>query len=198
MVKEEGKMDKYMTQSGQLAVELSALLNLDSDIDTMLSVSMYLVNQYMGTERSSIFLFDPMEQQLASYTSLDLAKQEIRMPKSTGVAGWVLEHRMPAVLNDAYNDSRFFRGVDDMTGFRTRNLICCPLIDDGENCLGTVQSLNKKSGNFTTDDLELLSETGHLLAAAIRKNGRYDEMIAVNIANKELRRGLSTDLAFLQ
>lgn len=191
-------MDKYMTRSNQLAVELSALLNLDSDIDTMLSVSMYLVNQYMDTERSSIFLFDPIEQQLTSYTSLDLAKQEIRMSKSTGVAGWVLEHRMPAVLNDAYNDSRFFRGVDDMTGFRTRNLICCPLIDDGENCLGTVQSLNKKSGNFTTDDLEMLGETGRLLTTTIRKSGRYDEMITVNTAHKELRIGMSTNLAFLQ
>jgi hypothetical protein len=76
----------------------------------------------MGAERSSIFLLDPLKQQLTSYSSLDLAKQEIRMSKSTGVAGWVLEHRMPAVINDAYNDSRFFRGVDDMTGFPDRAL----------------------------------------------------------------------------
>jgi hypothetical protein len=59
-------------------------------------------HQYMDSERSSIFVFDPLNKQLTSYSSLDLGKLEIRIPKSTGVAGWVFEHRMPAVINDAY------------------------------------------------------------------------------------------------
>jgi adenylate cyclase len=189
-------MEKYTTtRSAQLAVKLSALLNLESDMDTILSVSMYEINKYMGAERSSIFLLDPLKQQLTSYSSLDLAKQEIRMSKSTGVAGWVLEHRMPAVINDAYNDSRFFRGVDDMTGFRTRNLICCPLIDDNRKCLGTVQSLNKKSGDFTTDDLEILDVTARLVAVVLNKNKAYDEMLTTNITCGKLENRLSTELA---
>jgi adenylate cyclase len=189
-------MEKYTTtRSAQLAVKLSALLNLESDMDTILSVSMYEINKYMGAERSSIFLLDPLKQQLTSYSSLDLAKQEIRMSKSTGVAGWVLEHRMPAVINDAYNDSRFFRGVDDMTGFRTRNLICCPLIDDNRKCLGTVQSLNKKSGDFTTDDLEILDVTARLVAVVLSKNKAYDEMLTTNITCGKLENRLSTELA---
>jgi adenylate cyclase len=196
MVKEGGEMEKYTTtRSAQLAVKLSALLNLESDMDTILSVSMYEINKYMGAERSSIFLLDPLKQQLTSYSSLDLAKQEIRMSKSTGVAGWVLEHRMPAVINDAYNDSRFFRGVDDMTGFRTRNLICCPLIDDNRKCLGTVQSLNKKSGDFTTDDLEILDVTARLVAVVLSKNKAYDEMLTTNITCGKLENRLSTELA---
>ncbi len=189
-------MEKYTTtRSAQLAVKLSALLNLESDMDTILSVSMYEINKYMGAERSSIFLLDPLKQQLTSYSSLDLAKQEIRMSKSTGVAGWVLEHRMPAVINDAYNDSRFFRGVDDMTGFRTRNLICCPLIDDNRKCLGTVQSLNKKSGDFTNDDLEILDVTARLVAVVLSKNKAYDEMLTTNITCGKLENRLSTELA---
>lgn len=192
-------MEKYTTtRSAQLAVKLSALFSFESDIDTILSVSMYIINKYMDAERSSIFLLDPLKQQLTSYSSLDLAKQEIRMSKSTGVAGWVLENRMPALINDAYNDSRFFRGVDDMTGFRTRNLICCPLMDGDENCFGTLQALNMKSGKFTTDDLELLSDAARLLAAAINKSVRYDEMITTHTVHKELRKGMSIELAMPQ
>jgi adenylate cyclase len=176
-----GKMEKHMTRSHQLAMELSELFNLECNIDTLLSVSMYKLNQYMDSERSSIFLFDPLKQQLTSYSSLDLEKQEIRMSKSSGVAGWVFEHRMPAVINDAYADNRFYRGVDDMTSFRTRNLICTPLTDDKENCLGTIQSLNKKSGNFTLDDLELLGITARLVAVTINKSRRYNEMLNKNI-----------------
>jgi adenylate cyclase len=191
-------MKKHLPESQRSAMELSAILNLDNDMDTILSVSMYVINQYMDAERTSIFLLDPLKQQLTSYSSLDLNKHEIRMSKSTGVAGWVIEQRMPAAINDAYDDRRFFRGVDDMTGFRTRNLICCPLIDDNENCLGTLQALNKKGGNFTPDDLELLSHAAWLLVDAIKKSGSYEEMITMNTACEELKNGMSTELAIFQ
>jgi adenylate cyclase len=188
-------MEKSRIRPHCLVTELSQLLNLDTNLDTVLAVSMYKLNQYMDSERSSIFVFDPLNKQLTSYSSLDLAKLEIRMSKSTGVAGWVFEHRMPAVINDAYHDSRFYRGVDDMTGFRTRNLICTPMIDDNGKCLGTIQSLNKKSGNFTTDHLEILDVTARLVAVALNKNKAYDEMLTPNITCGKLENRLSTEWA---
>ena len=188
-------MEKSRIRPHCLVTELSQLLNLDTDLDTVLAVSMYKLNQYMDSERSSIFVFDPLNKQLTSYSSLDLGKLEIRMPKSTGVAGWVFEHRMPAVINDAYDDSRFYRGVDDMTGFRTRNMICSPMIDDNGKCLGTIQSLNKKSGDFITDDLELLDVTARLVAVILNKNKAYDEMLTTNIPCGKLENILSTELA---
>ena len=188
-------MEKSRIRPHCLVTELSQLLNLDTDLDTMLAVSMYKLNQYMDSERSSIFVFDPLNKQLTSYSSLDLGKLEIRMPKSTGVAGWVFEHRMPAVINDAYDDSRFYRGVDDMTGFRTRNMICSPMFDDNGKCLGTIQSLNKKSGDFTTDDLELLDVTARFVAVILNKNKAYDEMLTTNIPCGKLENRLSTELA---
>ena len=111
---------------------------------------------------------------------------EIRMSKSTGVVGWVFENRMSAIINNAYDDSRFYRGVDDMTGFRTCNLVCTPLIGYKEHCLGTLQSLNKKSGSFTADDLELLDLTARLLAVAIRNSRRYGEILTITMASKKL------------
>ena len=188
-------MEKSRIRPHRLVTELSQLFNLETRLDTVLVVSMYKLNQYMDSERSSIFIFDPLNKQLTSYSSLDLAKLEIRMSKSTGVAGWVFEHCMPAVINDAYDDSRFYRGVDDMTGYRTRNLICTPLIDDKGKCLGTIQSLNKKSGDFTTNDLELLDMTARLVAVALNKKRGYDEMLAANITCEKLGNRLSTELA---
>jgi adenylate cyclase len=179
-------MEKSLIRHFCLANELSQLFDLESNIDNVLAVSMYKLNQLMDSERSSIFLFDPLKQQLTSFSSQDLEKKEIRIPKSSGVSGWVFEHRMPAIVNDTDNDSRFYSGVDDMTGFRTRNLICTPLIDYKERCSGTLQSLNKKSGDFTTDDLELLDLTARLVAVAISNSRRYDEMLTTNMARKKL------------
>ena len=170
-------MEKSTIQSYRLAKELSQLFDLEGNLDTALSVSMYNLNQFMESERSSIFLFEPLKEQLISFSSLDLKKDEIRIPKSLGVAGWVFEHCKPAVVNNAYEDSRFYRGVDDMTGFHTRNLICTPLLDHKDNCLGTLQSLNKNRGDFTTDDLELLDLTACMVAVAINNSRRYNKTL---------------------
>lgn len=179
-------MERSMIRHYRLAKELSQLFDLESNIDAVLAVSMYKLNHYMDSERSSIFLFDPLKQQLTSFSSQDLAKKEIRIPKSSGVSGWVFEHRRPAIVNDTENDSRFYSGVDDMTGFRTRNLICTPLIDYKENCSGTLQSLNKKGGDFTTDDLELLDLTARLVAVAINNSRLYNEIQTTNMASKKV------------
>lgn len=182
----EVNMNKGIFRHYLLANELSQLFDLESRIDNVLAVSLYKLNQLMDSERSSVFLFDPMQQQLTSFSSQDLEKNEIRIPKSRGVIGWVFDHRMPAIITNAYDDSRFYRGVDDMTGFRTRDLICTPLIDSEKRCCGTLQSINKKSGEFTADDLELLALTARLVAVAIRNSRRYDEMLTTNMASKKL------------
>jgi adenylate cyclase len=168
-----------------LAKELARLFDLESNIDTMLSYSMLKLNHHMDSERSSIFIFEPLKQQLTSFSSLDLEKHEFRIPKSIGITGWVFEHRKPAIVHKAYEDSRFYRGVDDVTGFQTRNLICTPLIDFRDRCLGTLQSLNKKTGDFTNDDLELLDLAARMLAVAISNNKRYSEIQITNEARRK-------------
>ncbi len=185
----EGKIQPY-----RLGMELSQLFDLESDIDTALSVSMTNLNQFMDSERSSIFLFQPMKDQLTIFSSLDLGKNEIRIPKSLGVAGWVFEHRKPAIVYNAYEDSRFCKEVDLMTGFHTRNLICTPLIDCREHCLGTLQSLNKKNGDFTTEDLELLNFIARMVAVAINNSKRYSEILITNEARKRLIKQIIGDI----
>lgn len=178
-------MAESATRSYQMASKLSQLFDLESRIDTVLSVSMYYLNQFMDTERSSVFLFQHWNQQLSIFSSLDLEKHEIEIPKSCGVAGWVFANRESTIVNDAYADSRFHKEVDEMTGFKTRNLVCTPLLDSNEHCLGTLQSLNKKAGNFTTDDLELLNLASGIIAVAIKNSKRYNEVLVTNEARRK-------------
>ena len=187
-------MKKNKIQPYRLGLELSQLFDLESDIDTALSASMTNLNQFMDSERSSIFLFQPLKDQLTIFSSLDLEKNEIRIPKSLGVAGWVFEHRKPTIVNNAYEDSRFCKEVDLMTGFRTRNLICTPLIDSRKHCLGTLQSLNKKSGDFSTEDLELLNLIARMVAVAINNSKRYSEILITNEARKRLIKQIIGDI----
>ena len=178
-------MEESKTRSYRLAKELSKLFDLESEIDTVLSVSMYHLNQFMDSERSSIWLFQHWNQKLAIFSSLDLEKSEIRIPTSCGVAGWVFVNRKPAVVNNAYQDSRFYREVDDRTGFHTRTLVCTPLLDYKDHCLGTLQSINKKTGDFTTDDLELLNLAARMVVVAINNSRHYTEILVTSEARRK-------------
>jgi len=190
-------MEESMTRSYRLSKELSQLFDLESNIDTVLSVSMYHLNQFMDSERSSVFLFQHLNQQLTVFSSLDLKKNEIRVPKSCGVAGWVFVNRQSAVVNNAYEDNRFYQKVDDMTGFRTRNLICTPLLDSKDNCMGTLQSLNKKSGDFTADDLDLLNLAAGMVAVAIKNSKQYTELLVTNNAREKFINQITGNLGKL-
>jgi adenylate cyclase len=187
-------MKESMTRSYCLAKELSQLFDLEGKIDTMLSVSMYHLNQFMDSERSSIWLFQHWNQKLTIFSSLDLEKNEIRIPKSCGVAGWVFVNREPAVVNNAYEDNRFYRKVDDMTRFHTRNIVCTPLLDYKDHCLGTLQSLNKTTGDFTTDDLELLNLAARMVAVSINNSRRYKEISVTNEARRKFIKKISGDI----
>jgi adenylate cyclase len=187
-------MEESKTRSYRLAKELSQLFDLESKIDTVLSVSMYHLNQFMDSERSSVFLFQHWNQQLTVFSSLDLNKNEIQIPKSCGVAGWVFVNRQSAVVNNAYEDSRFYKKVDNITGFHTRNLICTPLLDSKNHCLGTLQSLNKKDGGFTTDDLELLNLAAGMVAIAIKNSKHYIELSATNKARKKFIKQIADNI----
>jgi GAF domain-containing protein len=91
----------------------------------------------------------------------------------------------PAVIKNAYEDNRFYKEVDEMTGFQTRNMICTPLLHNKDNCLGTIQSLNKIGGEFTTDDLELLNLAASMVAVAINNSRQYNELLVTNEARRK-------------
>ena len=84
-----------------------------------------------------------------------------------------------------------------MTGFQTRNLICTPLIDYKDHCLGTIQSLNKNGGDFTTEDLELLNLTARMVAVAINNSKRYNEILITNDARRKLIKQIMDNIGFI-
>lgn len=179
-------MQKDTMRNYCLSNDLSRIFDLKKNIDTALSFCMYNLNKVMDSDRSSIFLYHPTRQELVIYSSLDLTQGEIRIPISFGVAGWVFGHRKPAIVHNTYEDCRFYGGVDDMTGFYTRNLICAPLNDNNGNCLGTLQTLNNKGNHYTTNQLELLEYFARMVAVAIKNNSLYNELIVTNNARKKV------------
>ena len=71
---------------------------------------------------------------------------EIRIPRDQGIAGAVVASGELINISDAYEDDRFDRSVDDASGFRTRSILCLPLVGQEGHVLGVAQILNKQNG----------------------------------------------------
>ncbi len=69
---------------------------------------------------------------------------EIRLPVGRGIAGWVARTGRPVAVADAYEDSRFDPGVDRQTGYRTRSVVCAPLVARNGEVAGVLEVVHRK------------------------------------------------------
>jgi adenylate cyclase len=83
-------------------------------------------------------------------------QREIRILNTSGVAGYVYTAGEALIIHDAYADDRFNRSIDEQTGFTTRNILCVPIKTVKGEIIGVAQTLNKRTGKFTKQDLSLL------------------------------------------
>ena len=123
----------------------------------------------LDCERVSLFIHDRLTDMLVVHSAQGLQKNQIKIPKNKGIVGAVFMTGEKLKIDDAYQDARFNKEVDKMTNYRTRNIICYPLIDKDGDVFGAIQAINKRKTCFDNNDEEILSIFS-LQASAILKN----------------------------
>ena len=108
----------------------------------------------LDAERSSLFLVDRVSQTLLLRVTEGLAgRQEIRIPIGSGIAGAVAASGRAERVDDAYADPRFNPEVDQLFGYRTRSILCLPMLDRRGEVFAVAQLLNRRDGKpFTADN----------------------------------------------
>ncbi|KAA8593967.1 hypothetical protein FQN60_004801, partial [Etheostoma spectabile] len=76
----------------------------------------------------------------------NLRQNEFRIPADQGIAGHVATTGQILNIKDAYSHPLFYRGVDDSTGFKTRNILCFPIKDENNEVIGVAELVNKMNG----------------------------------------------------
>lgn len=151
-------------------VEVSALINGITESSELLAAVLDVARRVMNVEAASLFLVNAdgaLELAVASNT--DEPTQRIVVPRGKGIAGWVLENGRSLLVPDAYSDPRFYREADKQTGFRTRSILCVPLLRNATE-VGVLQVLNPIGREaFDSSDLSAFEAYGNLVATAIEK-----------------------------
>lgn len=121
-----------------------------------------------------------------------------RLKPGEGIAGWVAARGSPLIANDVAQDSRFYRGIDEVTHLQTASIICVPLRVRGK-IIGVLEVVNKLSGEgFNSKDQSWLSTLASQAAIAIDNARLYERLEAEKrrILNyqEDLRRRLAQKL----
>jgi len=175
-------------------VRASELLNSSLDLAKILRRLLGYTTRHLNAETGTIYLLDREKKELWARISKARRNVEIRLPLGQGIAGHVAQTGKTVRVRDAYEDKRFFRGIDKQSGFRTKSMLCMPMRDKAGRIIGVFQILNKKRGVFSREDEWFLRSVSIPATIAI-ENARLHK---AEIESQKVQRDLELAAAIQQ
>ena len=149
--------------------EIAQAFNSTLDLQQVLTLVMTKTNELLGVEAGSVALLSEDRQELTFHASAGGGADVVRgfkMPANEGIVGWVIFHGKSLLVPDVTRDARHYGRIDAESGFKTRSILCVPLISKGK-VLGAIEVLNKRDGLFDDDDLRMTEALALSAAPAI-------------------------------
>jgi len=175
-------------------MEISRQLNSTLDLGHLLNKIIKSATELTDTETASILLLDQKTGELRFEAASQMTRgavEAIVVPIDGSLAGWVVQHGEPVLVEDARNDPRFFKGVDETIDFQTRNLLGVPMIAHNK-VIGVVQAVNKRSNSpWTEDDVNTLTTLAAQAAIAIENARLFQQSDFISEMVHELRTPLA-------
>ncbi|MBR1425599.1 HD domain-containing protein [bacterium] len=159
-------------------VKISRSITALTDIDELLHVIAQETKNAIGADRCTVFLWDKDDDELWSKVALGVDEnKEIRFPADKGLAGYVVKTGETLNIIDAYSDPRFNPEVDINTGYKTKTILCMPIMNNNKEIIGAFQVLNKIDGVFTKNDEDLLIAIGGSASIALENAQLFDQQL---------------------
>ena len=158
----------------RILTEVSASLDLDRALNRTLA----LLNDAIGAEQGTIMLLNAEDNLLhyrAGYGYLtDKVSGEgrgFRLKIGEGLAGWVVERREPALVNDLLTDPRWVQ--TGATSHEHRSALVMPLLV-AEDVIGVLMVFHRQPGYFSGELLSLVKAIAGQVAVAINNAHLYE------------------------
>ena len=160
----------------KLMLEAARTFNTTLEYEELIEMVLKLVMAAVDSELAAIYRHDPdrRERRTRFMSNRDYKVVTIGREPSAGVVGWIMENRESVIINDAANDPRLDHAMGHMTGIPARTLVALPLVGRGR-LIGVVEAVNKLSGEFTQNDVDILTGLNNQIAVAIENAYLYRE-----------------------
>ncbi len=175
-------------------VDIARDLASTLDLNTLLDRIIRAASDITDAEAASILLYDDAARELNFQVATNLDLQTMRglaVPLDGSIAGWIVLNRQPVRIADAHDDPRFFQKVENITRYATASLLGIPLITK-DKVVGVLEAINKRSGEFTQSDEDLLLVLGAQAAVAIENARLFQQSDLIAEFVHELRTPLAS------
>jgi type II secretory ATPase GspE/PulE/Tfp pilus assembly ATPase PilB-like protein len=181
-------------------------IHATSNIDEIMLELGQDICSLVGADRLTIYVVSDDRSSIISKVKTGLTSfKDLKLPiNDQSIAGFVGQNRNMINVRDVYDENelrnlspqlRFLKEVDKRTGYRTKQMLVCPVVEAGTNeLIGVVQAINTKSGQpfppLAEEGIVNLCET---LAIAFRQRqkpqamvrGKYDALVANAVLSAE-------------
>lgn len=157
---------------------ITSVLRPNTSLDDLIRDTLQTAVETVGASAGSILLHDPERDELVFRYVMGEKSGLLtgwRMPTTQGVVGRIFHSGVAEITPDALADPGHFRGVDDESGFQTRNMVTVPLTSSEGRRIGVMQILNKTRGIFADTDRAVLEILSSQAATAIETALLYED-----------------------
>ncbi len=149
-----------------------------NDMETLLLRMAEAATRLLDADRASIFLWDKPNKTIVGRPALGIQKGELRLSDDAGIVGQVIQTGEPRRVSSEHNEQEIDRAVDRQTGYRTKTILCVPLLSPDGSRLGAFEVLNKRDGAFSNEDQRGLVELASYAAVALENTKQFAELVA--------------------
>ncbi|MDD5475776.1 MAG: GAF domain-containing protein, partial [Syntrophales bacterium] len=165
-----------------------ALASSTFDMNKVLSYTMDMIKSAINVEAGSLILVEGNELHFTVAFGMDI--EELRktpLAKGQGIAGYVTARGESLLVNDIMTSKFFHSEIDTKIPFITRSVLAVPLISQGR-VIGVLKVLNKSTGDFNNDDMQLLQSIASSVSIALENARLYRETLLLAEHEREVRR----------
>jgi adenylate cyclase len=170
--------ERKQFQEMELLLRVSRQVAAIDTLDELLRIIVDLSAEQTEADRGTLFLNDEQTHELYSRVAQGARIREIRIMNNDGMAGHVFTSGKGLIVQDAYSDPRFDPTIDRETGYVTKSVVCAPVRTTKGEVIGVLQMLNKKHGEFSTEDLRILEAMTQQAALTLRTTQFMEKMSA--------------------
>ena len=143
------------------------------------------ISNALDAERSSIFLYNSQNQKLESFVAQGIENIVISVPAHKGIVGATFTTGKYQIVNNTEQSEAFDNSSDKQLKFKTKSIISVPVFNKSGRCIGVIQCINKKRGDFDTRDLRILQGFASTLSLVIKNKQLYH-------ASEQIKNNFST------
>ena len=156
-------------------IDVSCDLTAELDYKRLFPLIIGKVSHVMKAERSSLYVIDWHRQEL--WTKVAEGIDTIRVPLGKGICGHVAVTGNTVNVPDAWESPYFKKAFDQRHNFRTRSVLCIPIINRSGEKIGVLQVINKLDGTpFNLDDETFLKGLASQVSVSLENSLLHEEV----------------------